>query len=129
MGKVFVSLYNFIESCFQKTLPNQVSLFNRYWFALKYGCQAAFKQKSSGDVSETDHPNFIQKQAIDVMTDINMLRIFKTFLETTPQLFVQIYVLMEHNNHNFSQCESFFLYDLKVESFTKKYSSCYCIKI
>ncbi|XP_035175661.1 XK-related protein 9 isoform X2 [Oxyura jamaicensis] len=32
-----------------------------------------------------------------------MLRIFKTFLETTPQLFVQIYVLMEHNNHNFYQ--------------------------
>ncbi|XP_065608624.1 XK-related protein 9 isoform X1 [Cyrtonyx montezumae] len=32
-----------------------------------------------------------------------MLRVFKTFLETTPQLFVQIYVLMEHNNHNFYQ--------------------------
>ncbi|NWZ20841.1 XKR9 protein, partial [Asarcornis scutulata] len=78
-------------------------IFIRYWFALKYGCQAAFKQNSNGDVSETDHPNFIQKQAIDVLTDINMLRIFKTFLETTPQLFVQIYVLMEHKNHNFYQ--------------------------
>lgn len=85
---------------------------------MKYGCQAAFKQNSNGDVSETDHPNFIQKQAIDVLTDINMLRIFKTFLETTPQLFVQIYVLMEHKNHNFYQCESFFLYDLKAEYFT-----------
>ncbi|EOB00107.1 XK-related protein 9, partial [Anas platyrhynchos] len=78
-------------------------IFIRYWFALKYGCQAAFKQNSNGDVSETDHPNFIQKQAIDILADINMLRIFKTFLETTPQLFVQIYVLMEHKNHNFYQ--------------------------
>ncbi|NXC48769.1 XKR9 protein, partial [Penelope pileata] len=78
-------------------------IFIRYWFALKYGCQAAFKQNSSGDVSETDTPNFIHKQAIDVLTDINMLRVFKTFLETTPQLFVQIYVLMEHDNHTFYQ--------------------------
>ncbi|XP_065608625.1 XK-related protein 9 isoform X2 [Cyrtonyx montezumae] len=78
-------------------------IFLRYWFALKYGCQAAFRQESSGDGSEADPPNIIQKQAIDVLTDINMLRVFKTFLETTPQLFVQIYVLMEHNNHNFYQ--------------------------
>ncbi|XP_029868652.1 XK-related protein 9 isoform X4 [Aquila chrysaetos chrysaetos] len=75
----------------------------RYWFALKYGCQAAFKQKSSRDASETDPPNFIQKQAVDAVTDINMLRVFKTFLETTPQLFVQIYILMEHEKNNFCQ--------------------------
>lgn len=84
-------------------------LFYRYWFALKYGCQAAFKQKSSGDAPETDSPNLLQKQAIDVVTDISMLRVFKTFLETTPQLCVQIYILMEHGKSNFSQCESFSL--------------------
>ncbi|NXE09940.1 XKR9 protein, partial [Lophotis ruficrista] len=78
-------------------------IFIRYWFALKYGCQAAFKQNSSGDASERDPSNFIQKQAIDVVTDINMLRVFKTFLETTPQLFVQIYILMEHGKYNFCQ--------------------------
>ncbi|NXE77796.1 XKR9 protein, partial [Cochlearius cochlearius] len=78
-------------------------IFIRYWLALKYGCQAAFKQNSGGDASETDPPNFIQKQAIDVVTDINMLRVFKTFLETTPQLFVQIYMLMEHGQNNFYQ--------------------------
>ncbi|KAM6318456.1 XK-related protein 9 [Aegotheles albertisi] len=81
----------------------QCGIFIRYWFALKYGCQAAFKQNSSGDASETDPPNFIQKQAVDVVTDINMLRVFKTFLETTPQLFVQIYVLMEHGKNDFCQ--------------------------
>ncbi|XP_025912088.1 XK-related protein 9 isoform X2 [Apteryx rowi] len=79
-------------------------IFIRYWFALKYGCQAAFKQNSSRDVSETDCPNFIHKQAIDIMTDISMLKVFKTFLETTPQLFVQIYILMEHDTNSFCQC-------------------------
>ncbi|KFV14671.1 PREDICTED: XK-related protein 9 [Pterocles gutturalis] len=81
----------------------QCGIFIRYWFALKYGCQAAFKQNSSGDASETDPPNFIQKQAIDLVTDITMLRVFKTFLETTPQLFVQIYIVMEHGTNNFCQ--------------------------
>ncbi|KFU88077.1 XK-related protein 9 [Chaetura pelagica] len=83
----------------------QCGIFIRYWFALKYGYQAAFKQSSRGDAPETDPPNFIQKQAVDVVTDINMLKVFKTFLETTPQLFVQIYILMEqeHGKNNFYQ--------------------------
>lgn len=81
----------------------QCGIFIRYWFALKYGYQAAFKQTSSRDASETDLSNFIQKQAIDAMTDINMLRVFKTFLETTPQLFLQIYILMEHGKINLYQ--------------------------
>ncbi|NXO42536.1 XKR9 protein, partial [Locustella ochotensis] len=78
-------------------------IFIRYWFALKYGCQAAFKQTSSRGASKADPSNFIQKQAIDAVTDINMLRLFKTFLETTPQLFLQIYILMEHGETHFYQ--------------------------
>ncbi|NWZ62014.1 XKR9 protein, partial [Acrocephalus arundinaceus] len=78
-------------------------IFIRYWFALKYGCQIAFKQTSSRGASEADPSNFIQKQAIDAVTDINMLRVFKTFLETTPQLFLQIYILMEHGKIHFYQ--------------------------
>ncbi|NXG15904.1 XKR9 protein, partial [Grallaria varia] len=87
----------------------QCGIFVRYWFALKYGCQAAFKQKSSGDAPETDPSNFIQKQAIDVVTDINMLRVFKTFLETTPQLFVQIYILMKHGKTDCYQYAAIFM--------------------
>ncbi|KFO71159.1 XK-related protein 9 [Cuculus canorus] len=87
----------------------QCGIFIRYWFALKCGCQAAFKQTNSEAASETDPPNFIQKQAVDVVTDINMLRVFKTFLETTPQLFVQIYILMEHGKFNFCQYAAIFM--------------------
>ncbi|NXR50480.1 XKR9 protein, partial [Hippolais icterina] len=78
-------------------------IFIRYWFALKYGCQVAFKQTSSRGASDADSSNFIQKQTIDAVTDINMLRVFKTFLETTPQLFLQIYILMEHGKIHFYQ--------------------------
>ncbi|XP_068788632.1 XK-related protein 9 isoform X2 [Struthio camelus] len=78
-------------------------IFIRYWFALKYGCQAAFKQNSSGDISEADCTNFILKQAVDIMADVNMLKVFKTFLETTPQLFVQIYILMQHDANSVCQ--------------------------
>ncbi|KFP91777.1 XK-related protein 9, partial [Apaloderma vittatum] len=81
----------------------------RYYFALKYGCQAAFKQKSSRDASKPDLPNLIQKQAIDVVTDINMLRVFKSFLETTPQLLVQIYILLQHGKNNFCQYAAIFV--------------------
>ncbi|NWR72099.1 XKR9 protein, partial [Centropus unirufus] len=81
----------------------QCGIFIRYWFALKYGCQAAFKQNNSEDASEAEPPNFIQRQAVHVVTDINMLRVFKTFLETTPQLLVQMYLLMEHGKFNFCQ--------------------------
>ncbi|NXA14617.1 XKR9 protein, partial [Sapayoa aenigma] len=87
----------------------QCGIFIRYWFALKYGYQAAYKQTSSGDASETDSSNFIQNQTIDAVTDINMLRVFKTFLETTPQLFVQIYILMEHGKTNFYQYAAIFM--------------------
>ncbi|XP_063275636.1 XK-related protein 9 [Prinia subflava] len=78
-------------------------IFIRYWFALKYGSQVAFKQTRSREAPEADPSNFIQKQAIDAMTDINMLRVFKTFLETTPQLLLQIYILMEHGKTHFYQ--------------------------
>uniref|UniRef100_A0A8C3FPP3 XK-related protein n=1 Tax=Chrysemys picta bellii TaxID=8478 RepID=A0A8C3FPP3_CHRPI len=81
-------------------------IFTRYWFALKVGYQAAFKQNSSGDQLTGGPASIIHKCAIDAVTDISMLRVFKTFLETTPQLILQIYILMEHDKAAFSQYAS-----------------------
>ncbi|XP_067409944.1 XK-related protein 9 [Emydura macquarii macquarii] len=81
-------------------------IFTRYWFALKYGYQAAFKQNGSGNEFTGGSENVIHKKAIEAVTDISMLRVFKTFLETTPQLILQIYILMEHDKAAFSQCAS-----------------------
>ncbi|KAJ7338910.1 hypothetical protein JRQ81_012812 [Phrynocephalus forsythii] len=37
------------------------------------------------------------------MADISMLRLFKTYLESTPQLILQIYIIMTSDNCTFSQ--------------------------
>ncbi|OCT74803.1 XK-related protein 9 [Xenopus laevis] len=64
--------------------------FLRYWYAVKCGYRAAMSPHSEEDVTKTN------KKAVDAMTDLSMLRCFKTFLESTPQLILQIYILMEH---------------------------------
>ncbi|XP_062424172.1 LOW QUALITY PROTEIN: XK-related protein 9 [Rhea pennata] len=104
--------YEWFKNDWENSVPEKLiflvhlfhyGIFVRYWFAFKYGCQAVFKQNNNGDVSEIDCPNFIHKQAIDIMTDISMLKVFKTFLETTSQLCVQIYMLTEHDTNSFCQ--------------------------
>nr|DBA24214.1 TPA: hypothetical protein GDO54_011905 [Pyxicephalus adspersus] len=37
-----------------------------------------------------------KKRAVDAMTDLSMLKCFKTYLESAPQLILQIYILIEH---------------------------------
>ncbi|XP_077208292.1 XK-related protein 9 [Paroedura picta] len=78
-------------------------ILTRYWFALKCGYQAAFKQISSDNQLIDDLSNIVNKIAIDAMADISMLRLFKTFLESTPQLILQIYILMTSSDSAFSQ--------------------------
>ncbi|XP_023373323.1 XK-related protein 9 isoform X2 [Otolemur garnettii] len=43
------------------------------------------------------------KEVIDRMTDLSMLRLFETYLEGCPQLILQLYILLEHGQANFSQ--------------------------
>ncbi|KYO25983.1 XK-related protein 9 [Alligator mississippiensis] len=78
----------------------------RYYFALKCGFQSAFKQSSCEDKLSGSPTGDIHKQAIDAVTDISMLRVFKIFLETTPQLLLQIHILMEEDKTSFIQCNS-----------------------
>ncbi|XP_006015376.1 XK-related protein 9 [Alligator sinensis] len=75
----------------------------RYYFALKCGFQSAFKQSSCEDKLSGSPTGDIHKQAIDAVTDISMLRVFKIFLETTPQLLLQIHILMEEDKTSFIQ--------------------------
>uniref|UniRef100_A0A7M4G377 XK-related protein n=1 Tax=Crocodylus porosus TaxID=8502 RepID=A0A7M4G377_CROPO len=84
-------------SAINKTYADHVFSFSRYYFALKCGFQAAFKQNSCEDKLSGSPTSDIHKQAIDAVTDISMLRVFKIFLETTPQLLLQIYILVEED--------------------------------
>ncbi|XP_061460176.1 XK-related protein 9 [Rhineura floridana] len=75
-------------------------IFTRYWFALKCCYQATCKKEN---ILIDGPTSVIHKTAIDAMTDISMLRLFKAFLESTPQLILQIYILMTSDNSAFSQ--------------------------
>ncbi|XP_073532842.1 XK-related protein 9 [Phyllobates terribilis] len=60
----------------------------RYWYAVKHGYRATYDQRQ-------DREN-TKKKAVFDMTDLSMLRCFKTYLESTPQFILQLYILMEH---------------------------------
>ncbi|XP_053415146.1 XK-related protein 9 [Nycticebus coucang] len=90
------------QHCFLLLHCLQGGIFTRYWFALKKGYSVAFKYSSKSN-------NFIEeqfdqhKEVIDRMTDLSMLRLFETYLEGCPQLILQLYVLLERGQANFSQ--------------------------
>ncbi|XP_040288743.1 XK-related protein 9 [Bufo bufo] len=61
----------------------------RYWYAVKYGYQATYDHRKQ-------KPEDTKKKAVCAMTDLSMLRCFKTYLENTPQFILQLYILIEH---------------------------------
>ncbi|XP_042321277.1 XK-related protein 9 isoform X2 [Sceloporus undulatus] len=93
----------------------------KYWFALKHGYRAAFKLKSSRDMSIDVPTSLLHKRAIDAMADISMLRLFKTYLESTPQLILQIYILMASDNRIFSQYVSITVSSISISCATVDY--------
>ncbi|XP_068093591.1 XK-related protein 9 [Hyperolius riggenbachi] len=69
----------------------QLGTFVRYWYVLKYGYKVNCKcnaKKTNWEETKT--------RAVEAMTDLSMLRCFKTYLESTPQLILQLYILMTH---------------------------------
>nr|XP_060631441.1 XK-related protein 9 [Anolis sagrei ordinatus] len=78
-------------------------IFTRYWLALNLGYEAACKPNSSGNILIDGPTSLIHKRAIHAMADISMLRLFKTYLESTPQLILQVYILMVFDNSTFTQ--------------------------
>ncbi|XP_069477288.1 XK-related protein 9 isoform X2 [Ambystoma mexicanum] len=73
----------------------QFGIFVRYSLVMKYGFHAAsFPCCRAREVYCGD----IHKAAVDAMTDLSMLRLFETFLESIPQLILQIYILMKYED-------------------------------
>ncbi|CAI9578034.1 unnamed protein product [Staurois parvus] len=62
---------------------------SRFMYVIKYGFQVNYDPQKK-NCTET------KKRAVDAMTDLSMLKCFKTYLESAPQLILQIYILMEH---------------------------------
>lgn len=49
------------------------------------------------------------KEAIDIATDLSMLRLFEAYLESCPQLILQLYAFLERGQATLSQCKSFLI--------------------
>ncbi|KAM4706222.1 XK-related protein 9 [Rhinophrynus dorsalis] len=60
-----------------------------YWYVVKYGYKAVYS-------CDQENRQKTIKRAVDAMTDISMLRCFKTYLESTPQLILQLFILIDH---------------------------------
>lgn len=88
--------YFLLLHCFQG------GVFTRYWFALRKGYHVVFKhsKRTSNFMEEQTDPH---KEAIDITTDLSMLRLFETYLEGCPQLILQLYAFLERGQANLSQ--------------------------
>ncbi|XP_068955624.1 XK-related protein 9 [Petaurus breviceps papuanus] len=97
---------------------SQGGIFTRYWFALRKGYCLAFQCSSSKDLSgastltqdpthfstpSREEPADPHQNMINEVADLSMLRLFEIYLEASPQLLVQLYVLMESGHSGFSE--------------------------
>ncbi|KAG7488530.1 hypothetical protein MATL_G00035630 [Megalops atlanticus] len=76
----------------------QLGTFTRYYQLLKKGIT----------VIQTKHSLVSQDRALDLQlfgmaTDLSMLKLFRSFLESTPQLLLQVYIILGHNHRSIIQ--------------------------
>ncbi|XP_063156318.1 XK-related protein 9 [Candoia aspera] len=86
-------------------------IFIRYCFTLKRGYQAASDSST----------NNIHNLYINAMADISMLQLFKAFLESTPQLVLQIHIVMASDHSTFYQYVSIALSFCSISCATVSY--------
>ncbi|CAG5895909.1 unnamed protein product [Menidia menidia] len=70
-----------------------MGVFLRYYFLLKQGFQEVWKKTSSSTAEEMRERNH---KLFCMATDLSMLKLFETFLESVPQLLLQLYIILRH---------------------------------
>ncbi|XP_006860089.1 PREDICTED: XK-related protein 9 [Chrysochloris asiatica] len=86
----------------------QAGVFTRYWLALKKGLHLAFKPSNKASDCTEGQIDAHEELKYNV-TDLTMLRLFETYLEGCPQLILQLYILMDHDQMNASQYAAIFV--------------------
>ncbi|XP_070605290.1 XK-related protein 9 [Erythrolamprus reginae] len=86
-------------------------LFTRYYLTLKLGYQTAFVSNSLKNRS----------LCLGTMADISMLQLFKAFMESTPQLILQIHIVMASDDSTFVQYISIALSFCSISCATVNY--------
>ncbi|XP_070960439.1 XK-related protein 9-like [Oncorhynchus clarkii lewisi] len=78
----------------------QMGIFTRYYHLLKAGYMAVwFKSPETVEFSREVHLVLFGRA-----TDLSMLKLFETFLESAPQLLFQMYILLGHGHKSTIQC-------------------------
>ncbi|XP_055784037.1 XK-related protein 9-like [Salvelinus fontinalis] len=78
----------------------QMGIFTRYYHLLKAGYRAVWS-KSPGTV---EFPREVHLVLFGKATDLSMLKLFETFLESVPQLLFQLYILLGGGHKSTIQC-------------------------
>ncbi|KAG1953883.1 XK-related protein 9 [Pimephales promelas] len=93
----------------------QIGIFTRYYHLLK----KSFKTLRSGKTQEVE-----QLHLFALATDLSMLRMFETFLESVPQLVLQVYIILEHNHRSNLQYISMAVSFVNIAWATVDYRRC-----
>ncbi|XP_067108056.1 XK-related protein 9 isoform X1 [Osmerus mordax] len=72
-----------------------MGVFTRYYHLLKKGGRAVWSDK----MDEKDQ----RLRLFCLATDLSMLKLFETFLESAPQLLLQLYIILGHNYRSITQ--------------------------
>ncbi|XP_016301542.1 XK-related protein 9 [Sinocyclocheilus anshuiensis] len=94
----------------------QIGIFTRYVHLLK----RSFKALRSEDTQEEE-----QFHLFGLATDLSMLRMFEMFLESVPQLVLQVYIILEHNHRSNLQYISMAMSFLTIAWATVDYRRCF----
>lgn len=94
----------------------QIGIFTRYGHLLK----RSFKALRSDNTTDEE-----QFHLFGLATDLSMLRMFEMFLESVPQLVLQVYIILEHNHHSKLQYISMALSFLTIAWATVDYRRCF----
>lgn len=93
----------------------QIGIFTRYYHLLK----KSLKTLCSGKTQEEE-----QLRLFALATDLSMLRMFETFLESVPQLVLQVYIILEHNHRSNLQYISMAVSFVNIAWATVDYRRC-----
>lgn len=94
----------------------QIGIFTRYHHLLKRSYKALWLGQTKEDV---------QLRLFALATDLSMLRLFETFLESVPQLVLQLYIILEYNHRSILQYISMAMSFLNIAWATVDYRRCF----
>ncbi|XP_071780112.2 XK-related protein 9 [Centroberyx gerrardi] len=77
-----------------------MGIFTRYYHLLKKGFHEVWPTTSSYTVEERRD---VHQSLFGLATDLSMLKLFETFLESVPQLLLQLYIMLGHDESSVMQ--------------------------